>query len=694
MPLVLVASSRPTSRDVLTGQDRRRAGRGADALPWIVPAAARILFAGLAASALAALDDYAPPPSGTRAGSIAGLAAHPLACRSDGIVAVAWGMALNGAIALCVPRGRLVVRAVRTQMPAGAIRPSGLPLRERLGTFAAAASLPFALQVLYVVCLPFAARLGTGAVTSFGYAYLAAASLVAVTAFSLGLVTSVPLTRAGLEPAEARAHRRRRRGSRSRSSGPPRASSRSRARSRRVGARRRVRRRRRRRARPARRRARPVDGRLGRRLVAFPLALRRGSNTAAAADRGRRARAAGAARLGRRASSLDLDGLALALAVTTGPVLVALLGALGRSAARSRGSCSPRRRLRRLWRSSPSPPALVLGRCRPRSSASSLYVVARSLARPRASGAAWAYAARPALKLVAVVLNWNGGDDTPRALASLDGDRDRTASTTDSERRLGPPARRAPAPERRADPGQMSISASPAATNVRGFAARSSAAPTGFCCSCRRRRRRDGRGCESPCRGARPRQRRVSRPRCRASRPPGSVRRRCALPLGLRAHGGCGRRAARDAPRAASRRAGGVRGVRRARAESVGCAPVARAPAARSHPAAGSRRTRIPGARRPGSPAPPLHRSRFRRSGDRRGCVRLPVRRSGRILGVPRRRRRGNRDGAQPSGRGTSGCGFAARSPSSSAPSAPPGRPSCRPRRSSCRRRATLRALR
>jgi hypothetical protein len=60
--------------------------------------------------------------------------------------------------------------------------------------------------MLYVVCLPFAGRLETGAVTSFGYAYLAAASLVTVTAFSLGLVTSVPLTRAGLESDPAARH--------------------------------------------------------------------------------------------------------------------------------------------------------------------------------------------------------------------------------------------------------------------------------------------------------------------------------------------------------------------------------------------------------------------------------------------------------------------------------------------------------
>ncbi len=54
--------------------------------------------------------------------------------------------------------------------------------------FATAAALPIALQLLYVVCLPFAGRVEPGAVTSFGYAYLAAASLVSITAFSIGLV--------------------------------------------------------------------------------------------------------------------------------------------------------------------------------------------------------------------------------------------------------------------------------------------------------------------------------------------------------------------------------------------------------------------------------------------------------------------------------------------------------------------------
>ena len=178
----------------------------ADGLRWMVPAAVAHLFAGLAASGLAALDDYATAALGYAAGSAAGLLLILTLVDSEGIVAVAWGMALNGLVALLVPAVVLAWRARRSRMPATAVRPAGHPLSSRLGVFAAAAALPIALQLLYVVCLPFAGRLGEGAVTSFGYAYLATATLVTVTAFSIGLVSSVPLTRTGLAPGVAARH--------------------------------------------------------------------------------------------------------------------------------------------------------------------------------------------------------------------------------------------------------------------------------------------------------------------------------------------------------------------------------------------------------------------------------------------------------------------------------------------------------
>ena len=91
-------------------------------------------------------------------------------------------------------------------MPRHAVRPRGARLQSRLAVFATAAALPIALQLLYVVCIPFAGRVEPGAVTSFGYAYLGAASFVSITAFSIGLVSSVPLTRSGLAAGAATRH--------------------------------------------------------------------------------------------------------------------------------------------------------------------------------------------------------------------------------------------------------------------------------------------------------------------------------------------------------------------------------------------------------------------------------------------------------------------------------------------------------
>jgi O-antigen/teichoic acid export membrane protein len=180
----------------LTGDESDVArATAADALRWMVPAGVLHLFAGIAASGLAALDDYGTAAAGYAAGSALGLALILLRVEPDGIVAVAWGVTLTGAIALLVPSCGLVVNALRWRMPATAVRPSGLPLRARFSAFGVGAALPIALQLLYVVSLPFAAGVGTGAATTFVYGYLAASMLVTVTAGSLGLVTAVPLAR-------------------------------------------------------------------------------------------------------------------------------------------------------------------------------------------------------------------------------------------------------------------------------------------------------------------------------------------------------------------------------------------------------------------------------------------------------------------------------------------------------------------
>jgi hypothetical protein len=178
----------------------------ADALPWMIAAAVLQLFAGLAASSLAALDNYVTAAAGYTLGSAVGLTYILLRMHPDGIIALPRGMALNGAVALLVPLLALAVRAFAERMPAKAARPSKLSFRSRTAEIANCVSLPLAMQVIYLVCLTLAAGNGVGAQTSFNYAYLLAGAVVAVTGSSLGLVTSVPLTRIGLDSARTARH--------------------------------------------------------------------------------------------------------------------------------------------------------------------------------------------------------------------------------------------------------------------------------------------------------------------------------------------------------------------------------------------------------------------------------------------------------------------------------------------------------
>jgi hypothetical protein len=171
----------------------------AEALVFLVPAAVAHLFAALCASGLAAHNSYATAAAGYALGSVLGLALILWRIDEDGIIACAWGTLLNGVVTLAVPLTALLFRAEWG-------RRATLPVLARLGELARASSLAIALQALFVVCLRFVSDLGTGAVTSFTYAYFVAAALVSVTATSLGVVSSVPLTRASLSDARATRH--------------------------------------------------------------------------------------------------------------------------------------------------------------------------------------------------------------------------------------------------------------------------------------------------------------------------------------------------------------------------------------------------------------------------------------------------------------------------------------------------------
>jgi O-antigen/teichoic acid export membrane protein len=166
-------------------------------LPWVVASAVAQIFGGLVASALAALDDYQWAAFGFAGGSIAG-AVLTLALVGHGIVAFGWGLALNGALSLLIPLVPLLRRH-------GLGRPDER-LGHRLLELGEGIALPLALQGLYLVAYRFASGLGSGRATTFGYAYLIAAFLVAITASSVALVATVPFAREASSPSRVAKH--------------------------------------------------------------------------------------------------------------------------------------------------------------------------------------------------------------------------------------------------------------------------------------------------------------------------------------------------------------------------------------------------------------------------------------------------------------------------------------------------------
>jgi hypothetical protein len=197
LPAVAVAIAAPDRvAGALTSNSQAQAS-AAELLPWLVPAAAAQVYAGIAASALAAFDDYGTAALGYALGAVAGLAV--IAVFVDrGVAAFGWGLAVNGALAVGIPLAALVTRG-------GVGRPAGA-IGHRLLVLVEGVSLPFALQGLYVIGYRFASGLGTGKPTTFSYAYLIASLLVAVTATSIALVSSVPLARGELTSRRTSRH--------------------------------------------------------------------------------------------------------------------------------------------------------------------------------------------------------------------------------------------------------------------------------------------------------------------------------------------------------------------------------------------------------------------------------------------------------------------------------------------------------
>jgi hypothetical protein len=167
----------------------------AQGLPWFVAAGVLQLFGGLAASGLAAHDSYRVAAWAYAGGAVLGVALFA-ALSGHGIESLAWGQLLNGVVVLAVTLGALRVGRVAVDRRIG----------RRLAVLARGTAVPIALQLLYLIAVTLAGRLAGGEPTSFVYAYFFASFLVSVTASALSLVSSAPLTRRGLSSEAAAAH--------------------------------------------------------------------------------------------------------------------------------------------------------------------------------------------------------------------------------------------------------------------------------------------------------------------------------------------------------------------------------------------------------------------------------------------------------------------------------------------------------
>ena len=199
--LVVLVLSHPLG-DLLTGMlPPEAAAIAARAIVWLVPAAFAQMLAALAASALAARDSYLVAAAGYASGAISGLIVFVAFAGGHGLISLAWGVALNGALSAGIP----LVALVRYGYLHGS-RSGGVAIWARLRKLLQSAAMPIAMQALYVIALRGASGLGEGNQTSLTYAYLFGSTLVAATATALSLVSSAPLTRRGVDTESASAH--------------------------------------------------------------------------------------------------------------------------------------------------------------------------------------------------------------------------------------------------------------------------------------------------------------------------------------------------------------------------------------------------------------------------------------------------------------------------------------------------------
>src|SRR6185436_15745725 len=101
----------------------------------------------LGASALAARDSYLVAAAGFALGGIAGVILFIALADDHGLQSLAWGLALNGAVAAALPAAALLVRGSR--WPSGQL--ARLQIGHRLWRLLQGAAVPLAVQGLYVI---------------------------------------------------------------------------------------------------------------------------------------------------------------------------------------------------------------------------------------------------------------------------------------------------------------------------------------------------------------------------------------------------------------------------------------------------------------------------------------------------------------------------------------------------------------
>lgn len=198
--VVVAVAAHPFGQALTGGLPPVASSTAGRALVWLVPAGFAQVLTALIAAALAAKGNYVAAAVGFAAGAVSALLVFLVLAAAHGPLSLAWGLAAGSAVSLGLP---LAVLAGQ-----GFFQSRGRPTRQlaRLGRIALVAVLPLALQGCYVLALRLAADLHVGDVTSLSYAYIFAATIVAATASTLALVSSAPLTRRGIDQDSAASH--------------------------------------------------------------------------------------------------------------------------------------------------------------------------------------------------------------------------------------------------------------------------------------------------------------------------------------------------------------------------------------------------------------------------------------------------------------------------------------------------------